>query len=94
MSFRDTIAKLPDLCYSVYPTNKRQVTLLRLGVRGYWSVCELPDNDSARQYVNEQNAVLGVTRRQESAMQHGSVFGFDAPAADPDNDVNDVKDDA
>ena len=41
-----------------------------------------------RMTADELNTIQGVTPAQAKAMYNGSLFGWDAPAADPDNKFN------
>lgn len=51
------------------------------GVSGYVEAPELAKHYS----VEEANALIGVSPAEAKAMEAGSMFGFDVPAADPDN---------
>lgn len=54
---------------------------LRLGQPGYWPV--FTDRSA-----EDLNRAEGVTELQAGAMLAGAVFGWDAPAADPDHWAN------
>lgn len=84
------LKKLPEVCYAQMPDNPSRVVLLKRGERGYWEAQPgpFPDEASAKAFVTEYNAKLEVTQRQMRAMLNGSLFGFEAPAADPENDFN------
>ena len=73
----ETLKKLPDMCAARLPNDKSPI-LIRRGVAGYWPAPR-PDMD-----VDAFNARKGVTPAQVMAMQIGSMFGWDAPGADPD----------
>jgi len=69
---------LPSIAYTEHPTEKKTVALRR-GESGY---CEL-DDEYASIPADELNKSLGVTTAQAEAMKVGSMFGWDAPGADP-----------
>jgi hypothetical protein len=76
---RAVLADLPEICAAAHPTEGIAI-LIKRGERGYW-----PSEGMA---VDEFNARRGITPAQREAMLHGSVFGFDAPIADPLNHIN------
>lgn len=58
------------------------------GERGYWpGTGPFPDEKTAFDFVNERNALIGVTPYQREAMLNGSLWGWDVPGADPDNSI-------
>jgi hypothetical protein len=59
------------------PTTNEPILIIS-GHKGYWPA-PTPDFD-----VDAYNRDLGVTPAQRMAKQIGSIFGFDAPGADPD----------
>lgn len=76
-------AGMPEACYSIMP-GSGEVIILKLNEEGYWpSNLSFDNKDSARNFVNKENAFLGVTRAQEHAMLVGSMFGFHVPGANP-----------
>lgn len=75
-----TLAKLPELCAARLPTDNSPI-LIRRGSAGYWPF--RPDLD-----VEAFNAHHGISTAQVEAMLCGSMFGWDSPAADPENPVN------
>jgi hypothetical protein len=75
----DTLKKLPSMCAATDPQGAP--VLLKRGVAGYWPL--RPGFD-----VDGFNQRHGVTSRQVQAMEIGSIFGWDAPGADPDHDIN------
>ena len=83
------LAKLPDLCYGVLNTT-HEIIVIKKGETGYyatdWPAAKTAED--ANGWCNEMNDGLGVTRAQRNAMEHGSMFGFDCLAADPDNEIN------
>ncbi len=79
------LAKLPRTAYS---TNEAgALILIDRGEDGYHLVdrfvtsAEFPTYDALADHLNE---AMGVTPRQRFAMEMGSMWGFHAPAADPD----------
>ena len=74
------LAKLPPMCAARLPSTNKPI-LIKRGVAGYW-----PAPDSLD--VEAMNARHGITAAQVKAMQAGSMFGWDAPLADPDNEWN------
>ena len=76
-------ASLPERCYSILTETGEPIILVK-GEYGYYrSDVQCISKADAREFVNERNAALGVSRAQESAMQVGSMFGWDVPGADP-----------
>lgn len=74
---------LPEVCYSILPSTG-DVIIIKHGESGYYR-CEYSTEDKAfnREFANDRNANLGVTKAQAEAMKAGSMFGWDTPAADP-----------
>ncbi len=85
--FEDATGKtfpLPRLCLSVNPSTGDIINIQR-GVSGYfpsnWSrPGERAYNRETASYANEQ---LGISKAQEAAMLHGSMFGWHTKLADP-----------
>lgn len=74
---------LPEVCYSILPSTG-DVIIIKHGESGYYR-CEYSTEDKAfnREFANDQNANLGVSKAQVEAMLAGSMYGWDVPAADP-----------
>lgn len=74
---------LPEVCYSILPSTG-DVTLIKHGESGYYR-CEYSTEDKAfnREFANDRNANLGVSKAQVEAMLAGSMYGWDVSAADP-----------
>jgi hypothetical protein len=70
-----TLEKLPPMCAARNGVDGP--VLLKRGVAGFWRAC--PDLD-----VDAFNSRHNVTPAQVQAMEIGSMFGWDAPGADPD----------
>jgi hypothetical protein len=75
-----TVAGLPEHTYSHLLSEPSLVILLKRGVIGYW-----PCEGMTREQADERNRILEVTPAQKAAMEAGSMFGWDVPAADPAN---------
>ena len=74
---------LPEVCYSILPSTG-DVIIIKHGESGYYR-CEYSTEDKAfnREFANDRNAKLGVSKAQIEAMLAGSMYGWDVPAADP-----------
>lgn len=82
--------KLPPECYALLPGYGTLVRIVR-GESGYYPMKrdgEAIRGEEAIEVMNFMNADLGVNVAQREAMQHGSMWGWDCPAADPDCDIN------
>lgn len=80
---------LPEVCYSILPSTG-DVIIIKHGESGYCR-CEYSTEDKAfnREFANDRNANLGVSKAQVEAMLAGSMYGWDVSAADPKSyDVN------
>ena len=86
---KQNLAKLPDMCYGVLGTTN-ELIILKKGEIGYWKTNygPAPSYEEANEWCDLVNTNLGVTRAQRMAMEHGSMFGWDIPAANPDEDIN------
>lgn len=73
---------LPDLCYSILPTSGNLI-IIKLNESGYYP-CDYStaDTEANRSLADELNRRMGITKAQEAAMLHGSMFGWHVPAAD------------
>lgn len=74
---------LPEVCYSILPSTG-DVIIIKHSESGYYR-CEYSTEDKAfnREFANDRNAKLGVSKAQVEAMLAGSMYGWDVPAADP-----------
>ena len=75
---------LPALCLGIEPSSGNLINIKR-GVSGYYGSDwnrpgERGHNRRTADIINER---WGVTKAQEQAMLAGSIFGWEAPAADP-----------
>ena len=80
---------LPEVCYSILPSTGDAI-IIKHGDSGYYR-CKYSTEDKAfnREFANDRNANLGVSKAQVEAMLAGSMYGWDVPAADPKSyDVN------
>ena len=86
---KENLEKLPDICYGVLPIEPK-IILLKAGERGYYEshTPTFKSRAKAEDYCNYLNSQIGVTFNQRKAMEHGSLWGFDTPAANPDNKIN------
>lgn len=71
-----TLLKLPRMCLAYLP-GTREVTAIRRGVSGYYPI-------RTRLTPEDYNERHGITADEVEAMQNGSAFGWEIPAADPD----------
>ena len=69
---------LPRYCYSYLRTEKTEIRI-DFGERGYTPYRPQGNGRAA----NEMNRELGISPAQVSAMEAGSMFGWNVPAADP-----------
>lgn len=74
---------LPEVCFSILPSTG-DVIIIKHGESGYYR-CEYSTEDKAfnREFANDRNANIGVSKAQVEAMLAGSMYGWDVPAADP-----------
>jgi hypothetical protein len=86
------MSNLPNNCLSI---NDVTGELIRI-VRGQKGFCLERDGETgqpvtgerAKQLRDAYNEKFGITKPQERAMAAGSMFGFDAPVADPECPLN------
>ena len=78
---------MPGFCYGLrqVDADSAQVVALQNGVRGYYPVegAQTLPNEMAQNYCDIQNERLGVTKMVAYCMLVGSMFGWDAPGANP-----------
>lgn len=79
-------ASLPEQCFSTLP-GTGELIQIRKGEKGYLPCYDFSTGNQTqdRLFVDDRNAKNGVTKAQEAAMLAGSIFGWQAPAADPKN---------
>ena len=78
---KESLAKLPDYCFIDHPVTG-QCIMVRKGEHNYF---ELEFPESPAKTASEMNVAAGVTIQQAKAMKVGTMFGWDALGADPDN---------
>ena len=78
-------SSLPEQCY-VFMQTENCVGIVKKGESGYYPIesdgKDAEQNKALAKLLNAQN---GVSPKQAEAMKAGSMFGWDAPAADPKN---------
>lgn len=77
--------RLPDMCWSVQPDDGALI-LIQRGRSGY-QMLENGGKDPGltRHMANYRNQCRGITKAQEQAMLNGCLLGWDCPAAEPRN---------
>jgi hypothetical protein len=83
MSAKENIQKLPEYCFGVLLSEGKAIKI-RVGEGGYYPTLMQPPNCNVEVFVNEVNKGMGVTVEQRMAMEHGSMWGWETPGADPD----------
>jgi len=71
----DNFDRLPRECASLHPTEETPI-LIKRGHEGYYPIHPATD-------VDRFNKERDITSAQIAAMEIGSMFGWDAPGADP-----------
>lgn len=74
---------LPEKCYSVTADTDMMIIIVK-GEAGHYIAGKNP-KDTSREGADAENKAMGITKAQESAMIAGSMFGWEVPAADPQN---------
>ena len=75
---------LPERCFG-YLQATGEIVVLQTGQKGFAPTGKYAEIETPRECVDSLNAAMDVTRAQAAAMMAGSMFGWDAPAADPAN---------
>lgn len=76
----ENMDKLPDHCAALNPSTKQPILILK-GEIGYHPA---PSGLN----VDDYNKRHGISKAQQQAMLIGSMFGWEVPGADPDNEIN------
>lgn len=79
-------SSLPEQCFSTLPSTGELIVITK-GKSGYAPCYDFSMRSEAenREFANDRNIKMGVTKAQEQAMLGGSMFGWHTPAADPKN---------
>ena len=86
MSVIETLAKLPEVCYSVLPSDENQLIAIKRGEMGYFPIMlasVIRGTITAKEKAAQLNEGI-ATPEQIEAMKSGSMFGWDTKGADPD----------
>ena len=79
----ETLKKLPRECWTTSPTEPTLVIKIERGVMGYYPGINYPTTEQAERSAASLNTTYGVTPQQLYAMEMGSCFGWEVPAAEP-----------
>ena len=75
--------ELPELCFSVLPSDGKLICI-RQGESGYYpSDWETGNPVKNREIADFANLQRGISKAQELTMIHGSMHGWDTLGADP-----------
>ena len=85
MTTQSTAPGLPDAAAVELVADPLAVAIVRKACAGYWLVTRCETAGKARDLRYSINEALGVTNQQREAMLAGSIFGWDCPAANPNN---------
>ena len=78
-------SSLPEKCFAALETSEEMI-LIEKGKPGYTHSGMIPEGGQEKhEAADALNDAMGVTKAQAAAMLAGSMFGWDAPAADPAN---------
>lgn len=91
MTAKENIARMPDFCYSVLPSDL-SIIIIKAGEEGYYPAPELKIRDGrvmpfpqrealVNQRVDALNAIEGVDRATRMAMEFGSMWGWEKESA-------------
>ncbi len=89
---QENLSKLPAECLSVLNTTGEAI-LIRAGERGYYPIIHQPsillrEGETMDAYADRMNAEDGISKAQRRAMEAGSMFGWEVPAADCEHPSN------
>lgn len=96
---KENLAKLPEKCFGILPMSGEIIGLIagesgyRPQYEGFTELSiEREGVKTAEEACNALNAnCFNVTLPQRKAMEHGTMFGWNTPAADPDMYLPDGK---
>lgn len=80
-----TSETLPKQCAAILLSNECTVILIKNGQDGYHELRTMRTPADAIEFRDILNTAMTVSSPQREAMFAGSLFGFDCPAADPEN---------
>lgn len=83
MDVLQNLLKLPEQAFTVLLSDPCLVIGIRRGERGYVPLRRKETEDAARAFAAELNEGF-ASEAQVLAMEAGSMFGWEIPAADPD----------
>lgn len=73
---------LPPYCFGILPSTGEVIKITRYE-KGYIPLKARPQGDAKNYGAEPLNDAIGVSKAQAAAMQAGSMFGWDCPAAKP-----------
>lgn len=78
---------MKDLCYT-YLETERTIGIIHRNETGYYKTdlaeCnKIKSAEEGKAFVRKLNENLGVSIAEQKAMEFGSMFGWNIPAADP-----------
>lgn len=74
---------LPRGCYTLLRSTK-EIVIIKRGETGYYQTgIHAKSKAEGMEIVDEYNQKLGLSKAQAAAMEAGSMFGWNVPAADP-----------
>lgn len=81
--------QLPEMCYGVLDTTN-EIVVIKKGEKGYYKT-DYPaakSREAANEWCDEINEHMGITRNVREAMETGSMWGWNVPGANPQDEIN------